>query len=241
MGFVLRHIVDDIAVSIKQISDDKSIQRSQIAYWVLLIGNTLKSQHIQKRSSGAFLSVFPDVPVMIDTNSEGRNKIKGRKYIEIPTTIYDFNNDRGIDFLSYESPGGPLCPPQFTKQTFTRTTPKEAEVLYFSKYTSPTPKEPAFYRVGERIYLLGIERVNIKFLEVGLFTALDPLAKIDIDSYFDFPDELVSILRRQVLDMARFSYVFPQERQNDGDDTISQKPIQTPKMVSVNEQQQQTE
>jgi hypothetical protein len=241
MGFVLRHIIDDIAVALKQTSDDKSIQRSQIAYWVLLIGNTLKAQHIQKRSSGAFLSIFPDIPVLMDTVNGGKNKIKNRKYIEIPTTIYDFNNDRGIDFIAYESPGGPTCPPQFTMQTFDRTTPKESEVMYYSKYTTPSPKVPAFYRVGERIYLLGIEKVDTKFVEIGLFTAFDPLTKINIDEYFDFPDELTSVLRRQVLDMARFSYIFPQERQNDGDDTIAQKTVQSPKMVSVNEQQQQTE
>lgn len=237
MGFVIRHVVDDIAVTLKQISDDKSIQRSQIAYWVLLIGNTLKSQHIQKRSSGAFLSIFPDIPVLIDSTSNGRNKVKDRKYIEIPTTIYDFNNDRGIDFIAYESPGGPGCPPQFTKQTFERTTPKESEVLYYSKYTTPSPKTPAFYRVGERLYFLGIEKVNIKNVEIGLFTALDPLLSINIDSYFDFPDELMSVLRKQVLDMARYSYIFPQERQNDGDDAVTQKQVNTPKIVSVNEQQ----
>src|ERR1035438_8051608 len=96
MGFVLRHIIDDIAVTLKQTYDDKIIQRSQIAYWILLVGNTLKAQHIQKRSSGAFLTNF-QIPLSVDA--------KGRKYFILPKTIYDFNNDKAIDCVSYVSDG----------------------------------------------------------------------------------------------------------------------------------------
>jgi hypothetical protein len=43
----LRYIVDDIAKDLKQIFADKTIEKAQIAYWVLLVGNRLKSQHIR--------------------------------------------------------------------------------------------------------------------------------------------------------------------------------------------------
>lgn len=228
MGFVVRHVIDDIAVTLKQVYDDKIIQRSQIAYWILLVGNTLKAQHIQKRDSGAFLTSFNPVPMEFDP-------LNGRKFFVLPETIYDFNNDRAIDCVAYVSDGAATCPPQFTRQTFTRTTKKTAERLYYSRYENPSPENPFFYRINERIYTLGIEKVDIKNLEVDLFTALDPLTKIDIDSYFEFPDELMGTLRTQVIALARYSYLFPQERANDGEDSNANKQMNTPKIVSVNE------
>lgn len=234
MGFVVRHIVDDIAVTLKQTFDDKIIQRSQILYWVLLVGNTLKSQHIQKRESGAFMSTFTNIPLIMASTSSDRNIVKDRKYFVLPETIYDFNNDGAIEYMCYVSDGGPGCPPQFTRQTFTRTSPKLAERLYYSGYETPSPAKPYFYRVGNLIYTLGLERVNVEFLEIGLYTALDPLTKIKIDDYFDFPDELTAILRTQVIALAKYSYLFPQERSNDGDDSNADKQLNTPKMDSVN-------
>lgn len=231
MSFILRHTIDDIAVTLKQTYDDKIIQRSQIAYWILLIGNTLKAQHIQKRSSGAFLTSFGNIPVTTDA-------LTGRKYFVLPNTIYDFTNDGAIDCIAYFSDGSPLCPPQFTRQTFNRTTKKTSQRLYYSKYETPSPKNPFFYRISNKIYLLGLEKVNIPFLEVDLYTAFDPLTVIDIDQPFDFPDELMSILRVQVIALARYSYMFPQDRSNDGNDANAEKAVNTPKITSVNENTQ---
>ncbi len=231
MSFILRHAIDDIAVTLKQTYDDKIIQRSQIAYWILLVGNTLKAQHIQKRDSGAFLTPFGNIPVSTDA-------LTGRKYFVLPKTIYDFNNDRAIDCIAYFSDGSPTCPPQFTRQTFTRTTKKKSERLYYSKYETPSPQSPFFYRLGSKIYLLGLEKVVIPFLEVDLYTAFDPLTVIDIDQPFDFPDELMSVLRVQVIALARYTYMFPQDRANDGKDDNADKALNTPKITSVNENTQ---
>lgn len=236
MGFVLRHFIDDVATTLKQTFDDKMIQRSQIAYWTLLVANTLKSQHILKRSSGAFLSVFTNIPVSISKTSTDRNLVKDRKHFVLPETIYDFNNDRAVDYISYLSDGGPGCPPEFTNVTFTRTTSKTAERLYYSKYEKPSPEKPYFYRVGQYIYFLGIECVDVRNVEIGLFTAFDPITKIDIDKYLDFPDELFAVLRRNVMDLARYSYIFPQDRVNDGDDANANKQTNIPKTSSVNDQ-----
>ena len=238
MGVVLRHFIDDVAVTLKQTFDDKMIQRSQIAYWTLLVANTLKSQHILKRSSGAFLSTFTNIPVLLPTASVDRNVVAGRKYFVLPETIYDFNNDRAIDYMSYISDGTPGCPPEFTRVTFTRTTPKTSERLYYSRYEKPSPERPYFYRTGSNIVLLGIEKVDVPKLEIGLYTAFDPLTKIDIDQYLDFPDELFSILRRNVMDLAKYSYLFPQERANDGNDAVADKQTNLPKTSSVNDQLQ---
>ena len=79
MGTQLRHIVDDIVLDLRQNFDDKKIQVAQIAYWIIIVGNRLRAQHIQKRSSGAFLTTFAEVPVEV-SDVVGDNLVRYRKY-----------------------------------------------------------------------------------------------------------------------------------------------------------------
>ncbi len=235
MGTILRHIVDDIAEDLKQTLDDKTIQNTQIAYWVLLIGNRLLSQHIGKRDSGSFLSVYDGVPVEKQQTSKLPNEIKDRKYIRLPRTIYDYDMDGGIEYISYcleEAQEG--CPPPFTNVTFDRTTPGKSQRLYFSKYETPSPSSPYFYVVHDYVYLLGIECVDIKSLEIGIYSTLDPITEIDLDAPFPFPDALLIVLKRQVLDLGRFALMIPEEKKNDGTNQVSGN-VPTNKLVSVNE------
>lgn len=237
IGTTLRTIVNDISKDLKQIADDKEITDIQIGHWIIMLANRIRSQHIAKRDSGAFLSIFANVPVQEFTITTNPNQVKGRKYIEIPEVIYDYDRDGGIEYLSYyiELPEE-NCPPPFTNQTFTRTTPSESQRLYYSKYETPNPKNPYFYRVGPYIYLLGIECANVKNLEIGIYAALKPVTdgSLDLDARFDFPEETLIILKRQVLDLGRFVLMMPQERINDGSAEGTAQ-IPTNKLTSVNE------
>lgn len=236
MSTLLRTIVDDIVEDLKQTLDDKTIQPIQIGYWIVLIGNRLKSQHIGKRDSGSFLSVYDDVPVEKKSASKLPNEIKERKFIRLPRSIYDYDKDGGIEYISYclEEPQEG-CPPPFTNVLFNRTTPSKSGRLYFSKYEEPSPARPYFYVVHDYIYLLGIECVDIKSLEIGIYSTLDPITEIDLDAPFDFPDELLAILKRQVIDLGRFSLLMPEEKINDGANRLAGGGIPTNKIVSVNE------
>lgn len=237
MATILRHIVDEIQVTLKQTMDDKKISRANVVYWVLVVGNQLKSKHVLKRSSGAFLSTFTGVPVLVATSSANRNLIAGRKYVFLPSTIFDFNNDKGIDYIAYDGAaiaGNPL----FSDATFTRTTPKISKILYGSKYEKPSGSNVYYYRIGDYIYFLGLEKINVSSLEFGLYTALDPIQTIDIDQPFDFPDELLDTLKRQVIDLGRFSLLMPSERKNDGDDEQQINKIPTQKLTSVQPESQ---
>ena len=122
-------------------------------------------------------------------------------------------------------------------QTFTRTTPSDVQRLYFSKYEEPDPKNPYWYRAGQYIYLLGIECVNPKAVEIGIYSTLKPITDptIDLDAPFNFPEELLIQLKRQVLDLGRFVLVIPEERTNDGVDSDQGKAIPANKLTSVNE------
>lgn len=229
MRHLFKDVVRDIIVSLNQVFDDKDILETQVAYWTLVIANRLKALHIEKRDSGAFLTTFPKIPVL---TGDGVLTPKGRKYIVLPKNIYDFDNDRAINYISYEAED---CDQPLKRVVFTRTKPASLSRLSMSKYENPSPTNPYFYRSGDNIYLIGIECVLTTFVELGLFTALDPVTEIDMDAPFDFPEELLTILQRQVLDLGRFILMIPEQRVNDGENDIAkQGNVPTQKITSVN-------
>lgn len=228
----LRIIVDDILVTIKQTFDDRQVSQAQVSYWVILVANQLLGQHNIKRDSGAFLATYSGVPVKKSGASTNPNIVKDRKYIELPGGIFDYDRDGGVEYIAYYNPDE-KCDPEFAKKTMQRTSPAEVAWLNLDKSTKPSPSNPYWYRTGDIIYLLGIEKVPVNEIEIGIYQTIDPLEKIDIDKPFPFPQELLHVLKRQVTDLARFSFLFPKDSDNDGTD--SQPTTNVPKIVSVND------
>jgi len=238
LGTTLGTIVDDLMKDFKQQFDDKNLQKSQVAHWVIYIGNRLLSQHISKRDSGQFLRIFPNVPIQISTDNDTQNVVKGRKYIELPESVFDYDKDEGVEYIGfYVNDAEPNCPPLWTLRTFTRTTPSDSKRLYLSPYEKPSELNPFWYRVGCYIYFLGIECINPEVVEIGLYSTIKPITDKDTDlsKPFRFPEELLIQLKRQVLDLGRFVMVIPEERVNDGVDSDQQKQVPMMKITSVNE------
>lgn len=232
-----RTVAYDILTDFHQIADDRDIQLSQVVYWVTIFGNRLKSQHIGKRDSGAFLSVFGGQPVKKFTALNNPNEIPGRKYIELPANIFDYDKDGGIEYISYYVDyEDKNCPPPFTTQIFKRTTPSDTRRLYMSKYEEPKPTNPYWYRVSGLIYLLGLECINPKYIEIGMYTTLPSITdpNFDLDDEIEFPEELLVVLKKNVLDLGRFVMMVPKERTNDGSDSTDET-VPMNKLVSVNE------
>lgn len=223
------HIEESLTV-IKQTFDDKSVSRAQVAYCYIIVANDLLSKHISKRDSGAFLNQFDNVPLQKESN---------RKFIDLPGLIFDYDKDGAVEYLAYTSDGGKNCPPRFARITFTRTSPSEAQHLYLHPSTTPSPKLPYFYRIKNRLYILGLEGVPIKNLETGLYLTVDPLQEIDIDKSFDFPQELLKTLKMQVIDLIRYNWFFPKDSANTGQDETASEKVNQQKIVSVNPQQEQ--
>lgn len=233
----LRTIVDDVSTDLKQVFDDRSIEPAQVAYWVLLVASRLKSQHISKISSGAYLHVFVDIPVDVVNSSNNPNDIAKRKRIELPSAIFDFDKDGGVDYIAYYAEDLDDCleAPEFTNRTFQRTTPQEAQRLYYDKFEKPSPRNPYFYRNGKYVYFLGIECVDVDTVEIGIYATFPPLTEINLDDTFEFPEELLLILKRQVLDLGRFALKMPEDKVNDGKDGVYDKEVSNQKLVSVND------
>jgi len=235
-----RIVIDEVLTTLKQTFDDKNITRAQAAFWVITVGNDLLAKHIGKRDSGLYLTTYPEVPISIAKNNNTLNIVKNRKYVELPDIIFSYDKDGGIKYMSYESTGGPGCPPRFTTIQIDRTTPKEALWLNKSVYTRPSPKNPYFYLSGNIVYFLGLEKVPVKNIEMGLFSPIKPVEQIDIDTPFPLPSELLPQLKINVINLARFSFFLPQtDVKNDGSATSGQANIG--KVQSVNQPQSQDE
>lgn len=237
MGRPLRHIVDDIQVILKQTYDDREFQDIQVAYWCTILGDRLRSQHILKRRSGAFLSVYANIPINEFTSITNPNQIPNRKYVELPGCIYDFDMDAGIEYVSYWDNDDNCGSEKFKKVKFNRTNPSEVEVLYYSDYTKPSPSNPYFYRVDNKLYLLGLECSGAEAVEMGIYLILPDVVTIDIDAVWPFPAELIPVLQRHVLDIARFGLEVPEGAKintgTDGNENTENVPTQ--KLVSVND------
>lgn len=237
MADKLSIIVDEIRTTIKQTFDDKVVSRAQVAYWVIIVGNQLLGKHISKRDSGAFLNVYT-VPLITATETQLPNIIKGRKYIELPAAIFDFDKDNGVEYMAYYNPDK-NCKPDYSIKTINRMTPSTIQWTRLNKYTTPNADSSYFWRAGNIFPIVGLEAVPVKEIEVGIYQTISPLEKIDINAPFPFPQELIDTLKRQVTDLARYSFLFKGDKNNDGSDEASDPTTKAiPKIASVNQQEQ---
>ena len=200
-----RKVGYDILTDLKLRYDDASITLAHVVYWLQVYGNRLLILHQKKKDSGAYLSEFhiPSTLIHVDAG--------GRPYFDLPAEVYDYDRDSGIEYISYWANG-------FQRITFSRTTRAIARALYFTPEESPAPDNPYFYRVGNRIYLLGFDCIPVPDLDCGLRTTLTSAEPCDLDEEMLFPGELLPILQRQVLDLGRFVLMLPSDRTNTGDE-----------------------
>lgn len=220
-----RKVSYDILTALKLRYDDASITLAHVVYWVGIYANRLLILHQKKRDSGAYLSEFVITPSLIHFDAGGR------AYFDLPAAIYDYDNDKGIDYISYYPDG-------FKRVTFSRTTRAIARRLYFTTEETPQPDNPYFYRIGSRIYILGLECIQIPALDVGLRTTLEDVEPCDLDEEMNFPGELLPVLQRQVMDLGRWVLMMPADRTNTGDALDSEPDMPKTRIVSPAETQQ---
>lgn len=224
-GATYRHVVYDLLRDFKQRYSQASISEYQMLYWVMVHADRLRKQHIQKIDSGEYLVIYPSVAVTTDASDH--------KYFDLPARIYDYDLDKGISYISFIQGSGESSP-AFTTQTFGRTTPAQAQRLSFREEETPSSDNPYFYRVGDEIHLLGVEDITLEYVEIGIYQSLNPAdLNLDIDQPFDFPQDLIPVLKRQVLDLGLFVLNVPADLKNDGRDGQGEVPQK--KFISVSD------
>lgn len=217
-----RNVCYDILTILRSNYDDTEITLNHVVYWVQIYADRLRVQHDQKIDSGLATEIFNTIPVLTEP-------LTGRKYIVIPASIYDLDGDAAIEYLSYNYS---VDPNAFSYVTFSRTEPSWVQRLYWTSEEKPTPDNPYFYRVGNKIYLLGLECINVDYVEAGLKVSLGT-STCNLDDEFPFPPELIPILQRQVLDLGRFVLQIPADRTNDADNDMKNQEIPKTKIIST--------
>lgn len=214
-----RYVVYDLQRSFNSAFDDADFTFNQILYWVQVVANRMRVQQQLITNSDLFTSTFSSVPVQTDS--------KGRKYIDLPTEIMDLPHNAGIVYITYNLETCKCEGPVFAQKWFQMTTIGSVQHLYLDEYTKPSASNPYAYRVGDkvdgvsvnRIYLLGLECVNVSDLEIAIKSSLNPKEVCNIDDNISLPDELIQELMMQVLQLGRFVMMMPKENVNDGSDS----------------------
>lgn len=238
-----RSVVYNIQDILQKNFDDTDINRNQILFWVLIIANRLMIQRQQLTKTGLYNATFAPVTVNIDTNHFDR------KYIDLPEQIMDLPNEEGVEYITYNVETGCCCDgPNFAQQFFQPTTPSNAQRLYGDEYEKPDSTNPYFYRITNvdgigvnRIYFLGTECIDITDVEICLKITLNPNTVCNLDENIPLPDDMIGQLQNEVLQLGRFALLIPQERDNDGADSTTEKKPRIPaipEMVQPQEQQQ---
>lgn len=229
-----RTIRDDLSTLLKQHMDDREIQPAQVLYWIIVCADRLRVLHMQKRDSGAFLSSFT-ADVEMDTNKNNR------LFISLPGPLYDMDLDRGIDYICYylSTTDGGTETGELQRIQFWRATPGQIRVASGNTDSAPSPMNPMFYREGARLYFAGVHP-DVEQVEVGVFAALPTVNQIDSQNLLDtdvpFPNELIAILQRNVLSIARWTLSLPEDKSsNDGGErTEGQPPVSPAPTTSIN-------
>lgn len=227
MALTYRYLVWDILTILKKDDNSSDIGELQVVFWINTIANRLRQQRIVKSPTGRYLNIFTGVTVQTSLTSTNPNLVKNRKYIDLPKSVYDIMYEKGINYICHTQDGS--CPPEFMNVYFQPTSPSRAQRLKFSPYEEPSPKNPYFYRVHDKIYFLGIESVNVRSLEIGLYTTLDLRTNlINLDDEVDLTEEHIAMLRSEILQLGSFSSAFPKDDKNDGENetqAIGKTPI----------------
>ena len=214
-----RYVVYDLQKSFNAAFDDANFTFNQILYWVQVVANRLRVQQNSITNSDLFTSTFSSVPVQVDAN--------GMRYIDLPIQIMDLPDNLGIVYITYNVDTCKCSGPPFAQVWFQSTSIGAVQHLYLDEYTKPSVKNPYFYRVGDRIdgakvnriYLLGVECINIEDVQIAVKASLDPSLVCNIDDEVPIPDELIQELMMQVLQLGRFVMLMPTENVNDGEDS----------------------
>lgn len=228
-----RYVGYDLLSSLNKMFDDADIRLSHVLYWISVVSNRINVDQFLKTNTGLYTSTFSNLPIMTDSS--------GKKYIDLPADIMDLTNENGIEMLTYCA--DECNPYPFTKVFFQPTRMSEAFMLYMDEYTTPAADNPYFYRVGDkvdsvkvnRLYLLGIECIEVRCLDIAIRGSINPATICDLDDEIPIPNERIEELMTAVLQLGRFVMMIPNENVNQGAD--SARPAEIPSAPETNPEQ----
>jgi hypothetical protein len=214
-----RSVAYDLQTSLKKTFDDTNINLVQIMYWIQVVANKMRAEIDMVDYTDEFTSTFSSITVQQDP--------KGRAYIDLPTGLVDLQNEKGVRYITYNEETGTCCDgANFAQIFFQPTKVMHLHRLYMDEYEKPSPSNPYFYRLGEkvegipvnRLYLVGIDCISVSDVEIAIMSTLDLTSLAGLDDPFPLPDKFISKLMQEVLQLGRFVMLIPEELMNEGAD-----------------------
>lgn len=209
------YAVNDIQTVLQQTFPDAQIRPLSVLFWIRTSENIIMQRHLKVEMTGSYLVNFYGVNgISIQTDTI-------KKWITLPTGIFDLLYDKGINFISFNETS--VVP--FEKNTrFQVIDADDVSRLYMTPYNSPSSKNPFAYRVGNLIYLLGIDDENIASVALSLFSSLDARPDyVPMTNTLGINDEQYMAMKEMVLTLGRFALLVPRERIMDGGDDKTQE------------------
>lgn len=226
-----KYVAYNVQQSYKKTYDDSDLGLNQILFWINVVTARLRKENEKEFEDGRFLTIFSPLSVLID------EELGKRKYIDIPADVADMNNDKGIQYVTYNYETRCCCTgASFSQVIFQPTHPSQAFRLSMDEYEKPSPKNPYFYRVTgvngcnnvNRLYFLGLECVEVESIEIGIICNADSNAACSLDDDVPLPEHLIEELITRVLNLGRFLLIAPQENVNEGSDLTNRFQQNTP-------------
>lgn len=231
MATTYREAAYSVMESYKKTNDDSTLQLSQVIFYIQVIINRLRQENKKDISISRYLTRFCSIPVLRDSDC------KDQQYIDLPTDIMDLDDEKGVEYITYNIKSGECCTgPSFMQVQFQPTTIPKAQRLAMDVYEKPSVKQPYFYRVTgindcnnvDRLYFLGTECLDLKDVEVGVVCSQSTSSVCNLDDAIPLPDWLVEELLVRLTNMGRFILIAPQERVNEGSDLTRRSINQVP-------------
>lgn len=199
-----RYVAKDIEKDLKQLYDDAQISLASIAYWMHIVGDYYRRIRIEKYNAHQYLNIF-------NTNLTTSDDVGS--FINVPP-IYDYQLDKGIDFLEIQVGGVFVRCSYVTLAQLGRITKIPEEV--------PTNTNPVFYMVGHRAFVLP-KQPQGTICNAGLYLAFETTKVINLDDEFEFPQDMLPRLKADLLSMGRLVLSMPDNAVNDGSAAPTQR------------------
>lgn len=236
-----RYVAYAVLDALQQNFDDGKININHVTFWTTVCANQLRQQRQSKKTfdSGAYLVQFTNVKVLVDGK---------RKYSNLPMAILDIDNDSGVNTITYANSEADDCDDPLAIP-FERTSPAAYHTLYNVPIRKPKPSSPYFYRANSiqnidnigRFYYLGIENIDVDFVDMFLYVAYNPQNIVNIDSVVPVEEDQIVTLIARVVQIMKFAMLVEPDRTNDGSDKQSQRGLVNANISDGEQENQQSQ
>ena len=212
-----KELTDLVIADYQQINDDADITPAHALYWCIVAINDLR----YKRGlmvPGMYRKQYVNVPVQNGTVTDPIVLQQGRKYVQLPSGFLVFDAPDAIEMVTYGlEMTGADNKPVFQTVTFSEVrTPNSVRRLGFNKHEEPSPSSPYFMRVGDKIMLIGVEKVKVRTVEMFVKEAISFSGITSLDEEVPLSNDLCLEVMRKVSAMSRFMLAIPKDLVNDG-------------------------